>query len=214
MGADPSLCTQVTPDQIARDVAVHGLMVMGHAGNRVLIGTDAHWWDVFVNSPERQDNAPDPIDRWSKRILGGLADRIGARAVFPSDGPPYAPFIAWAMATGRFWQSPTGMMVHDHAGLMISIRGALELPTEMADVAHGASPCEACDGRPCVSACPVNALGADTPYDVPVCKAFLDTAAGGDCMSKGCAVRRACPISQRFARPEAQSAFHMKAFVR
>jgi len=76
----------------------------------------------------------------------------------------------------------------------------------------GVSPCETCTARPCVSACPVNALNAETSYDVPACKAYLDTPAGTDCMSKGCKVRRACPISQRFARPKAQSAFHMKAF--
>lgn len=202
----------MTPTEIAGAIAPHGLMVMGHAGHRVLIGTDAGWWEVFTHSAEYHDALPNPIDRWSKRILGALADEIGAQAVFPSDGPPYAPFIAWALATGRFWQSPTGMMVHDTAGLMISIRGALELPQPYADVPAAPSPCDACATRPCVSACPVGALRADAAYDVPACKAFLDTPAGERCKTQGCEVRRACPVSRRFDRKSAQSAFHMKAF--
>ncbi|MEO0764852.1 MAG: ferredoxin [Pseudomonadota bacterium] len=202
----------MTLEQIAKAVAHHGLMVMGTDGNRVLIGTDVAWWDVFCTSPEHSDGTKDPVDRWSKRILGALAAQIGAKAQFPSDGPPYAPFIAWALATGRFWQSPTGMMIHDRAGLMISIRGALELPTSFPEQATGQSPCDTCADRPCISACPVDALSGTQPYDVPACKAYLDTPGGDSCMRMGCQVRRACPVSQRFARPEAQSAFHMKAF--
>jgi len=202
----------MTRDQIAASVAQHGLMVMGIDGERVLIGTDAGWWDVFCTSPEYGDGLKDPVDRWSKRVLGDLATQLGAEVQFPSDGPPYAPFIAWALATGRFWQSPTGMMIHDTAGLMISIRGALELPEPMAAGLAGQSPCETCSDRPCVSACPVDALSATAPYDVPACKAYLDTAGGQTCMTMGCHVRRACPVSQSFGRPEAQSAFHMKAF--
>lgn len=202
----------MTVDEIAQAVTPHGLMVMGTDGTRVLIGTDADWWDVFRASPEHRDGTKDPVDRWSKRILGALAEQIGAKAQFPSDGPPYAPFIAWALATGRFWQSPTGMMVHDTAGLMISIRGALTLSEPFPATPHGETPCGSCTDQPCVTACPVNALSATGPYDVPACKAYLDTPAGVDCMSKGCSVRRACPVSQRFARPHAQSAFHMRAF--
>ena len=199
-------------DDIAAAVRPHGLFVMGVDGARVLIGTDANWWDEFIASAEYGDQAKDPVDRWSKRILGALADQIGAQAYFPSDGPPYAPFIAWALATGRFWQSPTGMMVHDTAGLMISIRGALEMPVAPSASRVAQNPCETCVERPCISACPVDALSATAPYDVPACKTYLGTPGGEACMTLGCQVRRACPISQRFERPHAQSAFHMKAF--
>lgn len=203
----------MTLDAIADAVRAHGLFVMGHAEGRVLIGTDADWWPVFTASPEYSDQGKNPVDRWSKRIIGALADQFGGQAAFPSDGPPYAPFIAWALATGRFWQSPTGMMVHDTAGLMISIRGALELPVPLPAIPNTPSPCDGCVDKPCIPACPVGALSGDAPYDVPVCKTYLDTPAGSDCMGGGCLVRSACPVSQRFARPPDQSAFHMRAFV-
>lgn len=202
----------MTPDTVAEAVSPHGLFVMGHSQSRVLVGTDAGWWHHFKLSSEYQDGHADPIDRWSKRVLGDIAQHLGATALFPSDGPPYAPFIAWALATGRFWQSPTGMMVHDTAGLMISIRGAFEVSEPIPSVPAGTNPCDTCADRPCITACPVGALSADARYDVPACKAYLDLPAGIQCMAQGCRVRRACPVSQAFDRPDAQTAFHMKAF--
>jgi hypothetical protein len=199
-------------------VAPHGLFLMGHVAvldqTLALIGTDRNFWKRFVSDLEYSDGQPDPIDRWSKRIINKIASDLQGTAVFPSDGPPYAPFIAWAVQSGRFWQSPTGMLIHDTAGLMISIRGGIKLPVSNAPGEQEVpNPCESCAERPCVNSCPVFALSADHFYDVPRCKAHLATAEGSDCMTSGCMVRQVCPISQRFNRPSAQSAFHMRAFM-
>lgn len=195
-------------------VRPHGLCILGQAEGRVLAGTAPRWWPIFQTSPEARDRQADPIDRWSKRVLGAVATAFKAEAVFPSDGPPYLPFIAWALATGRFWQSPTGMMVHDTAGLMISIRGALIFDAPLEETRPEArNPCDTCADRPCTTACPVSALTADAAYDVPLCKSHLAHPAGAACMTGGCLTRRACPVSQRFDRPAAQSAAHMRAFL-
>jgi hypothetical protein len=192
-----------------------GLFVMGafndDHGSVVLLGAAPAFWPEFKASPEHSDGLPNPIDRWSKRHINAIAVHFDGTAVFPSDGPPYAPFIAWALKTGRFWQSPTGMMVHDTAGLMISIRGAIKLPVLVQSQTSG-NPCDSCADQPCATACPVNALSLTAMYDVPTCKAYLDTPAGNRCMSGGCHVRTACPISRSFNRDPAQSAFHMRAF--
>lgn len=194
----------------------HGLMLMGalHDDNRTiaLIGADALWWDVFLNTEEYNDGFADPIDRWSKRIINSVGSDLNAQTQFPSDGPPYPPFIAWALASGRFWQSPVGMLVHDTTGMMVSLRGALiwDRHIQLDDVISR-NPCSTCD-QPCVSACPVKALNAKNAYDVDRCHSFLDTEQDISCMDMGCAVRRICPVSQRFRRPSEQSAFHMRAF--
>ena len=187
----------------------------GTQGTLVLVGAGPGCWAVFCASQEYRDGAPDPLDRWSKRVVGAAADRFHATTCFPSDGPPYPPFIDWALRTGRFFTSPTGMMVHDTAGLLISIRGAL-MVTEQWQLpeSSAANPCLTCPDRPCVSACPVGALSDGHPYDVPACKSYLDTGPGQDCMSQGCKARNACPVSQRFGRTRAKSAFHMTAFKR
>lgn len=182
-------------------------------GTLMMIGpAEPGFWPAFRASDEYRDGAPDPLDRWSKRVLDGWAKELGATALFPSDGPPYAPFIAWAKATGRVWNSPAGILVHDRAGLMVSFRGALALPWHVALPDAPPSPCNTCVPKPCLDACPVGALGPEQAYDVPRCKTYLDTAAGRDCMMRGCAVRRACPVSRGWARDEAQSAFHMRSF--
>ena len=193
-----------------------GLFVMGTLQDNdthiVLLGAGSQMWPLFRKSPEHSDGLQDPLDRWSKRVFTEITEPFEASCIFPSDGPPYAPFIAWAQATGRFWQSPTGMLVHDTAGLMISIRGAIRLVDTQTTLPTDTSPCEACLDKPCVSACPVGALSDQSPYDVPACKAFLDTPGGLDCMEHGCKARRACPVSQSFGRDPEQSAFHMRSF--
>lgn len=210
----------MTTDHIERltaQVVPYGLFVMGHvcegSDTIFLIGADKDFWGHFTQSPEFSDAQPDPIDRWSKRLLNTIAQEHDGSAIFPSDGPPFAPFIAWATKSGRFWQSPTGMLIHDKAGLMISIRGAIRVPVVSRPQPLAERPCGTCPEKPCATACPVLALSTQHFYDVPTCKIHLDTSQGTDCMLGGCLVRQACPVSQSFNRPAEQSAFHMNAFM-
>lgn len=180
-------------------------------GTILLLGPrEPGFWPSFAASPEHADGAPDPLDRWSKRVIGALAAEWGGTAVFPSDGPPYPPFIAWALASGRAWASPVGLLVHDRQGLWLSFRGAVRVP-ELVDLPPGTRPCDTCAGQPCRSACPVDALKPEG-YDVAACRSFLDTPAGADCLDHGCAARRACPVSRAYGRSPGQARFHMKAF--
>ncbi|MGR3714251.1 MAG: ferredoxin [Shimia sp.] len=211
--APPSL------NAIADAAHARGLLMMGatatddaYGDTTVLLGTGAAFWGVFSQAPEYLDGLANPVDRWSKRIVGDIAQTFGATTSFPSDGPPYPPFIAWALASGRFHQSPVGMMVHDTVGLMISLRGALHIPHKITlPDDHAPTPCTAC-AAPCTTACPVSALSASEPYNLKACHDFLATPDGVDCMRGGCLARRACPLSSGAARTDAQSALHMKAF--
>ncbi|MGR3640592.1 ferredoxin [Alterinioella nitratireducens] len=213
----------MTYDDIRRRAAGEGLTIFGGfhpvSADACPDGTvtmllfapeEPGFWPRVAATPEFQDEAPDPLDRWSTRVIGALAETAGGRALFPFGGPPYLPFIAWATRTGRAWPSPVGMLVHDRAGLMISIRGAIALPYSIDLPATGPRPCETC-AAPCRSACPVDALGPDG-YDVVACHAYLDTDPGRDCMELGCKARRACPLSAASERVPAQSAYHMRQF--
>ncbi len=179
----------------------------------LLLGPDEPaFWPVFSAAPEYADGQPDPMDRWSRRVIGALARAWGGVALFPSDGPPYPPFLAWALDSGRAWASPVGMLVHDETGLFLSFRGAVRLPRPAPRLVPAAPPCTTCTA-PCTTACPVGALGAATGYDVARCKAHLASPQGTPCREGGCLARRACPVSARFGRVAAQSAFHMAAFM-
>lgn len=168
------------------------------------------FWAHFTASDEYRDGQVDPLDRWSERVISKLANLLDAQAFFPFGGPPYQPFIQWAQDSGRAHVSRVGLLVHDQMGLWLSYRGALGLKQRLDLPETPPSPCLSCEKQPCVGACPVDALTAES-YDVAACKADLETK-GNHCMSKGCAVRRACPVSQNYGRNESQSAFHMEAF--
>ncbi len=179
-------------------------------GTLLLVGPDEpRFWDIFTQSSHYHDGQPDPLDRWSKSVLDPIAKGFGGHAVYPSDGPPYHPFYTWALRTGRSWASPIGFLVHDQAGLFASYRGALLLPWVM-EADAGKRPCDGCPDQPCKTACPVDAFVGG--YDVAACKSHLLSAAGRDCLSTGCAARRACPVGQGRRLP-AQAAFHMEAFL-
>lgn len=207
---------------VRRRAARDGLTVLGAfhpasddaapagTGTLILLGPDpAAFWPVFSDSPEYRDRARNPLDRWSARVIGGMAAELGGGAVFPFGGPPYAPFLAWARRSGAAWSSPVGLLVHARLGLFVSYRGALAFPQRLDLPPVPACPCEGC-AAPCLGACPAGALGADG-YDVAACHTFLDTPAGSDCLAFGCAVRRACPVGEG-TQPAAQTGFYMTAF--
>ena len=211
----------LTLADLGRDLALHHLEILGGfapgAGEQglppvtrtlVLLGPkEPGFWPHLQAQPE-WDGAPDPVDRWSRRVIGRLACDLGAKALFPFGGPPYQPLTRWALRTGRCWDSPVRLLVHDRQGLLVSFRGALALREALA-VPVGEKPCDSC-ARPCLAACPAGALG-EGGYDVPACHGWLDTM-GGDCLQGGCLVRRACPAGQAYARMPEQSAYHMRQF--
>jgi ferredoxin len=198
---------------LAAVLAPLGLRALGDCpdGNMTitLIGPDEPaFWPIFMASPEYQDGKPDPMDRWSARVIGNLAQTFQAEALFPFGGPPYAPFFTWAKQTGRFWASPIGFLVHDDGGLFTSFRGALRW-TKPAQIGSAPQPCLTC-AKPCATACPVGAF--TDGYDVAACNAHVASDAGVSCRTKGCLARRACPVGQGSRLP-AQAAFHMEAFL-
>lgn len=177
----------------------------------VLLGpAEPGFWAHLHSSAEWQDGKPDPVDRWSRRTVGRIACDLGGKAIFPFGGPPYAPFYSWALRTGRVWESPVRLLVHCGQGLMVSFRGAIALRERIDLPPPRPRPCDSC-AAPCLTACPASAITA-TGYDVPTCHAHLDSAEGAPCLTGGCLVRRACPVSAGYARLPEQSAYHMARF--
>ena len=168
------------------------------------------YWDAVKASPEWAGS--DPVDRWSRRVVGRLACDLGAKALFPFGGPPWQPFYTWALRTGSVWESPVKLLVHGQQGLMVSFRGALALKRVVDLPPPPPRPCDVC-AKPCLTACPVGAL-TGAGYDVPRCHDHLSRPEGAACMTGGCRVRATCPVSQAYARMPEQSAYHMRQFHR
>lgn len=218
---------------IERAAGAHGLALRGgfhpDAADRVpawaegratgtlfLLGNvGAGLWQRFGAAPEFTDGRPDPLNRWSERVIGSLAADLGAAAHFPFGGPPHLPFVAWAKRAEPVVESPLGMLIHPDHGLWHAYRGALAF-AEVIDLPpreKRARPCDACADKPCLSACPVDAF-TQAGYDVAACAGHIATAAGSDCMELGCRARRACPIGREYRYNADQARFHMTAFLR
>ncbi len=141
----------------------------------VLIGMAGRdGWGAFAASPEAHDGLDDPLDRFSRRVIGALADDLGALALFPFGEPPYWPFQQWARRAEPVHPSPIGLLIHPRYGLWHSYRGALGFASALEIPTHetSPSPCDSCAERPCLSACPVCAFSA-RGYDVAACAAHL-----------------------------------------
>jgi hypothetical protein len=178
-----------------------------------MVGRDG--LDAFAASPEASDGLPDPLDRWSRRLIESAARQLGGKALFPFGGPPFLPFQRWAQRAEPLHSSPIGLLIHPHYGLWHSYRGALGLSEALAlaEPPPGLSPCETCSGRWCLKACPVGAF-SEAGYDVGACADHLRSPAGGDCMAFGCRARRACPVGAEHAYGPEQARFLMRAFLR
>lgn len=159
---------------------------------------------------ERKEGA-DPLDRWCAEVIQRLADDLGAAAVLPSDRPPL-PFLAWAKRSGALHQSPLGLSIHADFGLWHAYRAALLFPVifDLPPAGSG-NPCDSCESRPCLSACPVGAFSGRS-YDVNACVGHIASPAGMNCMAGGCLARRACPVGKDYVYKPAQMQFHMTAF--
>jgi hypothetical protein len=196
------------------------LLMIGNAGPAA--------WAAFSAAPEAADGLRDPMDRWSKRVLGRLAAEHDGSAIFPSDGPPYPPFVAWAKRAAPVRESPLGMLIHPVYGLWHAYRGALVFAERLRLSGSGlglgsglgsglgpapeAYPCDSCEDKPCLTTCPVSAFGPEG-YRVADCVRHIETPQGEDCVALGCRARRACPIGRAYVYDPPQATFHMEAFL-
>lgn len=184
-------------------------------GTCVLLGfTGSVQWLHFASSEEANDGLPDPLDRWSRRLIGTLAREFGAHELYPS-GEPRVPFQRLAAQAESVHSSPIGLLIHPEWGLWHAYRGALLFQARLALPARqdAASPCFTCSGQPCLTACPVDAFGA-SGFALRACVAHVTSVAGTECRERGCRARRACPVGAEFRYPADQMRFHMNAFIR
>ena len=167
------------------------LYLIGHAGSSI--------WPHFTDWLQEQEQALEtPLDAWSEHVITPIAAALGGRAIFPSQRPHF-PFQQWAMRAEGLKPSPLGILIHPVYGLWHVFRGAIVFEDEILIQApqRQSHPCDLCAGKPCLSACPVNAFSPGG-YDVQACKTHLGSGVGHDCMDSGCRARLACPVGSEF----------------
>ena len=186
------------------------LVVVGNAGPALWSLLEL----VLATDPD-----PDPLDRWTRRVLDPLAQELGGQAIYPFDGPPFLPLQRWAQRAEPVFPSPIGPLIHPRFGMWHAYRAALLFrtpleaePASVSPAEPAESPCESCEARPCLTTCPVGAFSREG-YDTEACAAHLASPDGADCMEQGCRARRACPVGQASIYPPLQARFHMEAFL-
>lgn len=179
----------------------------------LLVGQLGPTLELVFRSGQVNQSLDHPLDTWTRTILDPLAKRLGGKALYPFDGPPYYPFQRWAMTAEGLKSSPLGLLAHPRYGLWHHYRGALFVPGvwTLKSPTKGEHPCESCAEKPCMSACPVSAYSEDG-FSLDRCMGHLDAVMGEACLNHGCAARRACPIGSLYHYGPVQQRFHMTAF--
>jgi ferredoxin len=172
-------------------------------------------WPHFLQWRQSQPQGlSNPLDTWSREVIGDVAQEFGARAVSPSDRP-YLPFQQWGCRAEGLKPSPLGILMHPEYGLWHAYRGALlfdvEIPIQAPqEVIHL---CDLCPGKPCMKACPVGAYSPDG-FAYQACLDHVRGPSGEPCRTGGCLDRNACPYGTAYRYPADEQAFHMAAFMR
>jgi hypothetical protein len=172
-------------------------------------------WPHFLQWRQSQPQGlSNPLDTWSREVIGDVAQEFGARAVSPSDRP-YLPFQQWGCRAEGLKPSPLGVLMHPEYGLWHAYRGALlfdvEIPIQAPqEVIHL---CDLCPGKPCMKACPVGAYSPDG-FAYQACLDHVRGPSGEPCRTGGCLDRNACPYGTAYRYPADEQAFHMAAFMR
>lgn len=181
--------------------AAQSLVLIGNAGSEL--------WPFLEAAI---DGDAHPLDRWTKTALDPLSERFGAAAVYPFQRP-HLPFLSWAQRAEGLQPGPLGLFVHPDFGPWHAYRAAFLFSEKFAEeVTRRPPPCETCDEKPCLMACPVNAVSVDG-VNVSSCKSWLGDNRTGACMTGGCRARSACPVGKEWEYQPAHAAFHMRAFA-
>lgn len=162
------------------------LILIGNAGRAM--------WAALKASGLKSD---DPIDDFSVRaVMEWFAAQFPANRctlLYPGDGP------VGLQTLGRLagWHHPTPFMlgILPQWGSWFGYRVALLTDTALAPTVplQGASPCAACAERPCIAACPAQAM-AGGEFVLEKCARYRKQA-DSRCRT-GCVARDACPVGR------------------
>jgi epoxyqueuosine reductase len=166
------------------------------------------WTALHAAAAEAREH---PIDSFVSERLAEMRALIPepTRLLWPdpNGGTPFPVSLAGRLA-GWGHRSPMGLTIHPRHGLWMGYRGAvllgLDLPEDVEPDAP--SPCASCDARPCLTPCPVSAVGG--PDGINVVSCFTERLRDGAACATSCAARLACPAGAPSRYSDEQIAHH------
>ena len=187
-----------------RAPAARGIVVVGNGGG-------AFWAAFRAAVPHPVDPADHPLDGFTRAVVEAAArDFETVGTVFPFDARDALDFRLLAELAGLGRPSLLGVLVHPEFGPWIALRAALLVPDAVRAPrpADGFDPCPSCVERPCITACPVGAVGP-TGWDVARCAGHRLSEAGR--CDDACGARVACVYGGAHRLPPDALAFHQAA---
>lgn len=179
------------------------LVLAGHAGSS--------FWPQFSRF-RRNCRSADPLDAWSRETGEEIESEFGCKAFYPFE-KPWWPFQSWIRVAEGLKPSPLAILIHPEYGLWHGYRAAFGFEGTIALPAPVARhhPCDDCLDKPCLSACPANAVSKGG-FDLAACRSHLSADEGmRGCMQSGCLARNACPVGNSYRYETAHARFHMDA---
>jgi len=169
------------------------LCLVGHGGR-----------ELWNHLPHPLDSAENPIDRFVLRQI----ERFQPTVLYP-----HSTLVYPLTQLGRYFNvarpSLVGLDIHPVFGLWFAYRAVfltdMELPVVPA-AAPFASPCETCADKPCVKACPSQAVSVDG-FQLGACATYR-LSENSSCLS-ACHSRIACPVGAGHRYSEEQLRYHM-----
>ncbi len=172
------------------------LLVLAHAGGRI-------WEHIYPPDPGRAD----PLDDFSVAEGHAWMDRLECsdyEVLYPGDAR--VDLRGLGRRLGWHHDSPLGTGVHPVYGTWFAYRLVLAARTNLplTNPLAAASPCDGCEQKPCMTACPATAVGP--VFNLQACATHrLQTLSG--CAST-CLARLACPAGEAFRYAESQIRYH------
>lgn len=186
-----------------------------HQGVLLLLGLGG----TFAERTVFDNGSPNPIDEQAIGLVAPFVEQVlrpndaAARLVYPQANRSVN-LMAWLSAAKAQYPSRLGIGIRPDCGSWFAVRAAVV--THLPDATRrwltdyyppldaAATPCDECRERPCESACPASAPGANFNLDRCMTQRLTTGSVCGD----RCAARLACPVGANFRYPEALLTYH------
>ena len=174
----------------------------------VLLGNGgAHFWPALQKHGFETEH---PVDHYSQVVAQQFIDDYLAPAsgqiLYP--GPYPVPLQRLGTLAGWSHPSPLGLGINSEYGVWFAYRVAFltDAPLPPTPIIPTASPCDTCEEKPCITACPSGAVRGIGAFDIPTCADFrLGT--NSICADR-CLSRLACPHAPEHRYPLEQVQYH------
>ena len=202
-------CAQL-PASILRVIVENGfdveqfprLLLLGHGGRRL--------WEEIRRTDGLVDNPFDEISiALTKQFLRNYLANPPAHFIYPTTDIPL-PLQQLGTLAGWHHPSPLGVGINGVYGLWFAYRAAVLTTDIVAPTPPmtAASPCECCTKRPCVGACPAQAVGHAGDFQADAC--FAQRLIANSSCAERCLARLVCPYFREHQYTNEQVRYHYR----